>query len=310
MLESRRNVIWNNIYKEFQNRVNILNNLYSHPGVKGSQNEKALAYFLKSFLPSKYEVKRNIILLDRDGNESTEQDLVIWNKVETPRVFSTLSYFLIDTILASIEVKTILNKKKLEETLIKIRDLRKMNYLKKLDGEKKWQIHPPLCFIYAYDCIWKKKGALIKTIKSIINENNIIPSERFDYLYIMKKGIKVNWDYADFLPDGRVSTPESREGLFKEIAVVNPRWPQLFPCRLKKEIPLPLSEMQVHQEEESRKGYYSKLTVESQIRSIVKFLSDLCQAIEDHNIMHPYGIIALSYSTPRHNWGGISSERF
>lgn len=310
MSDSRRNIIWNNIYKVFQNKVDILNNLYSHPVVKGSQNEKALAYFLKSFLPSKYDVKRNIILLDRDGNESTEQDLIIRNKIDTPRIFSTLGYFSIDTILATIEVKTVLNKQKLEKTLIKIRDLRKMNYLKKLDGEKKWHIYPPLCFIYAYDCKWEKRGALIKAIKSIIEENNIIPSERFDYLYIMKKGIKVNWDYTDFIQDRVVSTPESREDSFKEIVAINLRWPQLFPCRLKKEIPLPLSEKQVYQEGVARNESYSKLTTDLQIQGIIKFLSDLCQAIEDHNIMHPWGILALSYSTPRYNWGGRISERF
>lgn len=248
MSGSRRNIILKNIYQIFKKKVEIVNNLYSQPVVKGSQNEKALAFFLKSFLPKKYEVKRNVILLDRDGNESTEQDLIIRNKIDTPRIFSTLGYFSIDTVLATIEVKTILDRQLLKETLIKIKDLRKMKYLKKLDEEEKWHIYPPLCFIYAYDCKWKKKGTLIKVIKSIIEENNINPSERFDYLFIMKKGIKVNWDWSDFIQDRIVSTPKSRVGLFKEIAAINPRWPQLFPCRLKKEILLSLSEKQVHKE--------------------------------------------------------------
>ncbi len=71
-----------------------------------------------------------------------------------------------------------------------------------------------------------------------------------------------------------------------------------------------LSEKQVHKEDVFNEINYSEITSELQVQGIVKFLSDLCQATEDHKIMHPWGILGLSYSVPKHNWSGRRTERF
>ncbi len=292
---SRKSKIWEKIYQNFEEQVIELNTLYSHQVLKGEENEKAFKDFCESFLPSKFKIEKNKVLLDKDGKESTEQDIVIWNSHDLPRIFTSMDrYFLFESVLMCIEIKTTLDKKKLEKTLLKIKNLRNLNYFKRLDGEKQWQIHPPLCFIFAYACSWKKRGSILKTITDIIKLNDIKPSERFDFLYIMRKGISLSWDIPVQFSDTGFAIRSLRERYRGNIPY-NERWPQFFPSKLIKEIPLELSENQIHEVGSYNERFLNDLNTNEQIYGMISFLSELCRALEDQKTLHSQGQIVFSY---------------
>ncbi len=303
-MKSKKNHLWEFIYGKFNRSVSELNSLYTHPGIKGRENEDVLINFLKSFLPGKFELSQSKVLIDKDGKESTEQDIIIWNSSKYPRIFSETEYFLIEGVVMCIEVKTTLNNKNLKETLLKIRDLRRMNFFKRLVGDPRWQVHPPLCFIFTYDTIWKKFGSILKNITKIVNENDIKPCERFDYLYIMQKGISLNWDLPDSpITSGLVDFSKKYKGKIP----YNPRWPQFFPSKLIKNSPILLHEIQMWQKEGFRQGFFNDLTIENQIKGIISFLKTLCQALEDQRLFHSHSLISSSFSNLRTSGGGLRS---
>ncbi len=303
-MKSKKNRLWEYIYNNFNKSVSELNSLYNHQGIKGRENEEVLINFLKAFLPGKFELTRSKVLLDKDGKESTEQDIIIWNSTEYPRIFSETEYFLIESVAMCIEVKTTLGNENLKETLLKIRDLRRMNFFKRLDGDPRWQVHPPLCFIFTYDTIWKKIGSVLKNITKIVNENDIKPSERFDYLYIMRKGISLNWDLPSHITRGLVDFSKKYGGKIP----YNPRWPQFFPSKLIKDYPIFLHEAQIWQKEGFREGFFNDLMIENQIKGIISFLLKLCQALEDQRLFHSHGLVAFSFSNMSSSRGGLRSS--
>ncbi len=189
--ESKRNKLWAGIYEKFRIDVEKLNEITDdNNALKGRQNEAVLMKFLGAFLPSKFQIEHSKKFLDEEGKASPEQDLVIWDCINYPRIYAEQEYFPIENVLASIEVKTNLTQEDLKKCLLNIRDIRRMKYAKVFDANKvfnvndDYQIHPPLMFIFAYDTTWKQFSSLRSQIESIVKENNIKPSERFDFLYI------------------------------------------------------------------------------------------------------------------------------
>lgn len=299
--ESKRNTTWKHIYNMFKEEVESLNASYGHQGLKGEQNERVLIKFLEKFLPGKFKIEQRRVILDKKGNESKEQDIVIWNAMEFPPIFTNSKYNIIESVSACIEVKTTLNSEELKDCLLKIKHLRELDFFKRLEGDEKWQVHPPLCFIFAYDCVWKKFGTIINNVEKIVKENNIKPNQRFDYLYIMRPGIKVDWDLPEsYYPQGIIDYKK----IFTGVLSFNERWPQFFPSKLIKNIPIIIRENQVSQQENRKEGFFADLNIENQIVGMVDFLKYLCQALEDQKLFKSFNIISSSYTKRYRNYSG------
>jgi len=316
-LKFKKDKIWKYIYHEFRDKVKDLNSLYDHQGIKGEENKRALLDFLKHFLPNKYQIEQRKILLDNNGIESKEQDLIIWNSNDYPKIFNNTDFLLLESILMTIEVKTTLNNHELIDCFQKIKHLRNLRFFKRLNGDKKWQIHPPLCFIFAYDSIWKKRRSLLQYINKTIKNIDIKPSERFDYLYIMNQGLEVNWNipykyYEKYHKTSGSNIIDSHgwKTIFENIAPINTRWPQFFPSKLIRDIPIVLKLSQLSQQEGRKEEYILKLNIENQIHSFVNFLYQTCQALDDQRILHPHGTIAMSNSGSKDGLSGLESEPF
>lgn len=164
-----------------------------------------------------------------------------------------------------------------------------------MNGEKQWQIHPPLCFIFAFDCTWKKRGIILKTITDVIKGNDIKPIERFDFLYIMRKGISLSWDVPVKFSENGFAIQGLRERYSGKIPY-NDRWPQFFPSKLIRDIPIDLYEYQIYEKGGYDEIFFNNLNINEQIYGMVSFLSGLCQALEDQKILHSHGQVVLSYS--------------
>jgi hypothetical protein len=113
----------------------------SHQGEKGSAREDVLASFIKKFLPLNYDVGRGFVQ-DANGQMSTQIDIIIYNKFQTPRVGfgdddGKFGIYPFESVRYAIEVKS-------TSTLDEIRktndNFKKLRNLKSNDPDNPWGI--------------------------------------------------------------------------------------------------------------------------------------------------------------------------
>jgi len=111
--------------------VLAINGLFNHQGVKGTGNENVLLELLNKYLPKKYGVSTGVVV-DRHGNQSRQCDIVIYDRLNYPELFSLTSakFFPIDFVYATIEVKTTLDKSKMTEAIENIQSVQTLDYIK------------------------------------------------------------------------------------------------------------------------------------------------------------------------------------
>ncbi len=189
--ELKNNILLEQMYERFKEDIEELDvTMDDHPGMKGGNIEKLVEKFLANFLPKKYTIARNKKLLDIEGNASKEQDIVIWNKIDMPRIYLEEKDFLsLESIYGTIEVKRTLDSKTLKDAILNIQNYRKLkNHFnnekrnQKLEGVhilggevEGYQLefllrekdlyageinHPPLAVIVAYEAKWQKNDSL------------------------------------------------------------------------------------------------------------------------------------------------------
>ncbi len=114
---------YNNVSREiFVNETGTL----IHPGEFGMYREKIVSELLKPFLPSKLAVGTGFIITSQN-NISTQCDIVIYDKENTPIIENgEQRFFPIECVVGVIEVKSVLNKSKLKESLQKLANIKKL----------------------------------------------------------------------------------------------------------------------------------------------------------------------------------------
>ncbi len=148
------NRYFRSVYNKLEADALLFNRRLPHEGLKGSENEKALADILRDFLPSKYGVESNVLVIDRNGENSRQSDIVIYD-VSFPRYFRKV--YPIETIYAVIEVKTQLTKQKVDIALENEAALRRLSFYPHLvpywetqTKAKKISHKPPVHCIFGY----------------------------------------------------------------------------------------------------------------------------------------------------------------
>lgn len=96
--------------------VELLNQIIPHNPTKGTANEDALKSILKQFIPSRYSVGSGVII-DSFGNNSRQIDLLIYDGHLYSQLFSQgyTALYPVETVIATIEIKTYLDNSKLED---------------------------------------------------------------------------------------------------------------------------------------------------------------------------------------------------
>ncbi|PMQ13049.1 hypothetical protein PseAD21_05150 [Pseudomonas sp. AD21] len=61
------NRYFRSVFNKLEADALLFNRRLPHESLKGCENEQALADVLRSFLPSKYGVEVNALIIDRDG---------------------------------------------------------------------------------------------------------------------------------------------------------------------------------------------------------------------------------------------------
>jgi hypothetical protein len=110
--------------------VEMINSIFKHSGVKGEGNEFCLRDLISRFIPKQYGVGSGIII-DRNGNQSRQCDIVIYDTFLYPSFLSitTSHIYPVDLVYAIIEVKTTLTSTSAKESIENIKSVRQLDII-------------------------------------------------------------------------------------------------------------------------------------------------------------------------------------
>jgi len=198
-------------------RVHLIHALLRHQGEKGTANERVLGEILEDFLPAKYGVHSGF-LVDHRGRLSSQTDIVITDELNHPNLFSTLSSIIhpIDSVVATIEVKTTLNLKELKKSTNNLRKLRSdLQLLEKPrglitpPGVPPIIVGHPISVLFAFTMNYRPWDSVTGLLRSFQAHMKSIPNEeKLDLIYILDRAIVIGWR----------DNPEPHPALFRPCA--------------------------------------------------------------------------------------------
>lgn len=117
---------------ELSAQFRTLNHFVEHAGEIGRAHETYLRAVIKRFLPGSSEIGTGFIVSDKWV--STQQDIIIYDKLDYPQLFQVGDCVVVDfnAVSATLEVKTILDKR--DDFLIAYRKL--ANFYKQIGGSR------------------------------------------------------------------------------------------------------------------------------------------------------------------------------
>ena len=163
-----------------------------HAAEKGSSIENIIRAELKELLPYKIGVSHGFVI-DSNGKKSKQMDIILYDKLNTPRVFSSpcAQIFPVESTYACGEIKTKLDGKELIDVFEKCgsyKDLERKSYFKEIDPieqtyhlfgipNKHWQ---SIFFCIAVETIQNIK--ILQTYDSLVREKNLDVEKKVDHI--------------------------------------------------------------------------------------------------------------------------------
>ena len=202
--------------KKLEMSAEQIRNLIPTSGEIGTLIEEMFRSYLTEVLPEKIGVSNGFVM-DSDGRESQQMDIILYDKINTPRFFTSTAanVFPVEATFACGEVKTKLNAKALKDSFKKClsyKNLRRKAYFSggrkiivnthKLFGEDKehWE---SIFFCISVESISFVR--LMQKYKDIVAEENLGIEKRIDTIFSLEstdnKNIITNYSGVyDFLP--------------------------------------------------------------------------------------------------------------
>ncbi|MFD1259707.1 DUF6602 domain-containing protein [Entomomonas asaccharolytica] len=144
-----------NIYNKLEADALLFNRKLPHTGLMGSENENAIGDVLRQFLPSKFGIDVNALVIDRFGQVSRQADIVIYDAENQANFFRKVHP--IETVYAVIEVKTTLSATEAISAMNNLASVSELEFRPALTPywetrTKQEEIHhnPPKLYIFAY----------------------------------------------------------------------------------------------------------------------------------------------------------------
>src|SRR6266852_3018057 len=150
------------IVQQLRSEVDSINSLFQHQGVKGSGNESVLRELLTKFIPKRFGIGTGVVI-DRNGTQSRQCDIVIYDTMLYPSLLSltNVHFFPVDIVYATIEIKTTLTSDSIKEALTNIASVQQLNFINDQFADtdirngsfsfNTYTPQPPLGFIFAYN---------------------------------------------------------------------------------------------------------------------------------------------------------------
>jgi len=208
------------IFKWYKFMLECLSNLreqqsgISHPRHLGDAREHAFTELLSEILPPAFTITKGFAI-NSITNQSAEQDCMICKKEFLTGFVRTkdITYVPIDSVLASIEIKSSLAKDDLQKSIINCASIKSLHYKRPIIDSKKDYDKPGLSFTYSPftyhseieldDIIDMLKklcedvpiNLMINTLY-IVNKGFIIPCDPISRERLFSPGIDVTGDYT------------------------------------------------------------------------------------------------------------------
>lgn len=179
---------------------NDISSAISHRGAKGRVREiEIVTEYLQRYLPGHIGVA-NGECVATDGAVSPECDIILFEKNSTPYLVHKEGYqvFPIECVYGVIEVKSRLDKKELQDSIAKVKEIKSMPKVA-YEAQKgpivnettlygrNWNYFPTVAFVFAYDSIE------LETLKEHYIEGQAdLPFERqIDSVWVLEKGMLI-----------------------------------------------------------------------------------------------------------------------
>jgi hypothetical protein len=143
------------IYNKLEADALLFNRQLPHAGLVGAENENAIAEVLRDFLPAKYGIEVNALVIDRFGRKSRQADIVIYDAERQARFFRKV--YPVEIVYAVIEVKTCLSSPEARSALDNLASVSQLEFRPALSND--WvtrtpleDIHhdPPALYLFSY----------------------------------------------------------------------------------------------------------------------------------------------------------------
>jgi len=143
------------VYEKLHADALLYNDQIPHFGLKGALNELAIADVLREFLPRRFGIETNALVIDRHGAVSNECDIVIYDDERFPKYFRKV--FPVELVYAVVEVKTTLTSQEADKAKAALRSINDLDFRPRLTNywetrtvENKLLHYPPICGLFAY----------------------------------------------------------------------------------------------------------------------------------------------------------------
>jgi len=140
---------WLRLYSENLANSYRASGLIQHCVTKGETREGQVLGFLEQLLPKRAAVERNVVIADSQDVQSPKFDAVLLDRLYWPRLFQQddTAVVMLESVLAAIEVKSMLNTAEIKDVFQKSAALRGMKCAGKGSGPC-----PPVVSAFAYTC--------------------------------------------------------------------------------------------------------------------------------------------------------------
>ena len=163
-----------------------------HPVLRGNPREILIRDFLKSHLPSNLEVGQGAIIdVNTNPNQLKKQNDVIIYRKDFPKISYSKddrAYF-VEAVMATIEVKSVLNKSGLKKACITNNRNKALNRPQGVAGfVGGWIPDHIVSYVLAYDGR-KKMRTAVNWLQSIQDDDQIITENMFDMVVVFGSGV-------------------------------------------------------------------------------------------------------------------------
>ena len=147
------------IYNKLEADALLFNRSLPHAGLVGAENENAIADVIRQFLPPKFGVEVNALVIDRFGKVSRQADIVIYDADRQASFFRKV--YPVEIVYAVIEVKTSMSSTEAKAALENLASVSALEFRPLLTPywetkTHEQQIHhsPPALYAFAFrtDC--------------------------------------------------------------------------------------------------------------------------------------------------------------
>ena len=114
------------VYSKLEADALLFNRKLPHAGLVGSENENALAELLRTFLPSRYGIETSGIIIDKEGKESKQCDIIVYDAWSFPSYLRKV--FPVELVYGVIEVKTNLTSGEAKNALDNLESLAQLDF--------------------------------------------------------------------------------------------------------------------------------------------------------------------------------------